>query len=153
MPNPIWTPSAETVARANMTAFRESVAERIHPPVTDYASLYRIVEKLGEIAESIAVGREWENDVRGILFVKLKPGSEPSPELRSAIQACIRANASPRHVPAKIIQVAGIPRTINNKITELAVRDVIRNRPVRNTEGLLNPEALELYRNLEELAT
>jgi acetoacetyl-CoA synthetase len=117
------------------------------------AEIYRIVEQLPEIAESIVVGQEWENDVRVVLFVKLKPGEELTGELRLAIRARIRTSASPRHVPAKIIAVADIPRTINNKITELAVRDVIHNRPVRNTEGLLNPEALELFRNHEELRT
>ena len=88
-----------------------------------------------------------------MLFVRLAPGETLTDALEDRIRAQIRANASPHHVPKKIIQVADIPRTISGKITELAVRDVIHGRPVKNADALANPEALELFRNLPELAT
>ena len=116
------------------------------------AEIYRIVEQFPEVAESVAVGQEWEGDVRVILFVKLRPGAELTEELRRAIRDRIRTGASPRHVPAKILAVADIPRTVNNKISEIAVREAIHGREVKNKDALLNPEALELYRNLPELA-
>jgi len=90
--------------------------------------------------------------VRVILFVVLKPGSTLDAALRDRIKHQIRAGASPRHVPAKIVQVADIPRTKSGKITELAVRDVVHGREVKNKEALANPEALDLYRNIAELA-
>ncbi len=115
------------------------------------AEIYRIVEQIPEVAESIVIGQEWQADTRVILFVKLRPGVALDDDLQSRIRKRIREAASPRHVPAKILAVADIPRTVNNKITELAVRDVVHGRPVRNTEALLNPDALDLYRNLKEL--
>ena len=116
------------------------------------AEIYRIVEQFPEVAESVVVGQEWEGDVRVILFVKLRPGAELTEELRRAIRERIRSEASPRHVPAKILAVADIPRTVNNKISEIAVREAIHGREVKNKDALLNPEALELYRDLPELS-
>ena len=115
------------------------------------AEIYRQVEQLDEVMESMVIGQQWENDVRVILFVTLRDGVELDEDLQERIRKQIRQNASPRHVPAKILQVADIPRTVNGKITELAVADVVHNRPVKNKEALANPEALELYRDLPEL--
>ena len=115
------------------------------------AELYRVVETFPEIADSIVVGQRWEGDERVILFVRLAPGVGCSEELKERIRKRIREDVSPRHVPAKIIPVAEIPYTINMKKVELAVRSVIHGEEVTNREALANPEALELYRGLEEL--
>jgi len=119
------------------------------------AEIYRQVEQLPEILESIVVGQdistEGGEDVRIVLFVRLAPGIELDDALRERIRAQIRANASPHHVPKKIIHVSDIPRTISGKITELAVRDVIHGRPVKNVDALANPQALELFRDLPDL--
>ena len=115
------------------------------------AEIYRQVEKLDEILESICVGQEWDDDVRVILFVRLRDGVELDEALRERIRKTIRANATPRHVPARIIAVPDIPRTVSGKITELAVRHVIHGREVKNTSALANPDALEYYRDLREL--
>ncbi|MCH7889413.1 MAG: acetoacetate--CoA ligase [Proteobacteria bacterium] len=115
------------------------------------AEIYRQVEKIDEVVEAICVGQNWEGDVRVVLFVVLRPGLELDNGLIERIRREVRAGASPRHVPAKIIQVADIPRTISGKIVELAVRDVIHGRPVGNTDALANPEALDFYKDLPEL--
>ncbi len=119
------------------------------------AEIYRQVEQLDEIMECLVVGQEIgderDRDVRTILFVRLRDGLTLDEALRDRIRTRVREHASPHHVPRVIIQVADIPRTISGKITELAVRDVIHNRPVRNTEALANPAALELFRDLPEL--
>lgn len=115
------------------------------------AEIYRQVEQIPDVIESIAVGQDWDGDVRIILFVRLKLGVSLNDALIDAIKKQIRAGASPRHVPAKIIQVTDIPRTKSGKITELAVRDVIHGRKVKNVEALANPEALEIYRDLSIL--
>ncbi|HEY6828057.1 MAG TPA: acetoacetate--CoA ligase [Gemmatimonadaceae bacterium] len=119
------------------------------------AEIYRQVEQLPEIVESIVIGQdlstEGGEDVRIVLFVRLAPGIELDDALRERIRAQIRANTSPHHVPKKIIQVTDIPRTISGKITELAVRDVVHGRPVKNVDALANPQALELFRDLPEL--
>ena len=121
------------------------------------AEIYRQVEQLPEILESIVVGQELKNgeagDVRIVLFVKLADGVTLTRELIGRIRDQIRDNASPHHLPQKIIAVADIPRTISGKITELAVREVIHGRPVENRDALANPESLELFRDLEELNT
>jgi acetoacetyl-CoA synthetase len=117
------------------------------------AEIYRQVEGLPEIVESIAVGQRWDGDERIVLFVRLAPGIVLDDDLRQRIAARIRSNATPRHVPARILAVADIPRTKSGKIVELAVRDVIHGRPVRNLEALANPEALDLFRNRAELST
>jgi len=116
------------------------------------AEIYRQVEKLGEILESLAVGQDWDGDVRVVLFVRLRPGNELDAALEKRIRDTIRAHTTPRHVPARIVAVPDIPRTISGKIVELAVRNVIHGRPVRNTDALANPEALEHFRNRPELA-
>jgi len=115
------------------------------------AEIYRQVEQLEEVLEALVIGQRWDNDVRVVLFVILRPNFRLDEALRERIRRRIRDNASPRHVPAKIIQVADIPRTVNGKITELAVADVVHGRAVKNKEALANPEALELYRELPEL--
>jgi acetoacetyl-CoA synthetase len=115
------------------------------------AEIYRQVEQIPEIFESIAVGQDWQGDVRVILFVRLKDNATLTDELRDRIKKTIRNGTSPRHVPAKVIAVTDIPRTKSNKITELAVRDMIHGRKVKNVEALMNPEALELYRDLSDL--
>ncbi len=115
------------------------------------AEIYRQVEKLDEVIESICIGQDFEGDVRVILFVRLREGIELDDDLRDKIRKTIRANTTPRHVPAKVIAVPDIPRTVSGKITELAVRDVVHGREVKNTSALANPEALEHYRDLAEL--
>ncbi len=115
------------------------------------AEIYRQVEKLDEVLESICVGQDWDDDVRVVLFVKLRNGKELNEDLKDRIKNSIRQNTTPRHVPARIVQVDQIPRTLSGKIVELAVRNVIHGRPVNNADALANPEALELYRDLPEL--
>ncbi|RRJ84711.1 acetoacetate--CoA ligase [Aestuariirhabdus litorea] len=115
------------------------------------AEIYRQVEQIPEVQEAICVGQQWLDDVRVILFVRLQDGERLSDELVARIRQMIRSNTTPRHVPAKVIAVADIPRTISGKIVELAVRNVIHGEVVKNTDALANPEALELYRDLPEL--
>jgi acetoacetyl-CoA synthetase len=115
------------------------------------AEIYNQVEQMDEIAEAICIGQDWDEDVRVVLFVRLADGLTLDDRLTREIKARIRAGASPRHVPAKIVQVADIPRTKSGKIVELAVRDIVHNRPVRNREALANPDALELFANVAEL--
>jgi acetoacetyl-CoA synthetase len=115
------------------------------------AEIYAQVEQIPDILESIAIGQDWDNDVRVVLFVRLRAGATLDDELKSRIVKQIRSGASPRHVPARILAVADIPRTKSGKITELAVRDVVHGREIKNREALANPEALELYRDLAEL--
>jgi acetoacetyl-CoA synthetase len=119
------------------------------------AELYRQVEKVDEVEEAVAIGQLWPpdkpSDTRVVLFVKLREGLVLDAALEERIRTGIRDNATPRHVPAKIIQVADIPRTKNNKVVEIAVRAVVHGMPVGNTDALANPEALELYRDLPEL--
>ena len=116
------------------------------------AEIYAQVEQIPQVIEAIAVGQDWDNDVRVVLFVRLAEGVTLDDALRDVIRKKIRTGASPRHVPAKIVQVADIPRTKSGKITELAVRNVIHGQPVKNTEALANPEALDCYRDLEDLS-
>jgi acetoacetyl-CoA synthetase len=115
------------------------------------AEIYRQVEQLPEVLESLAVGQQWNNDERIVLFVRLAPGAVLDDAMRKRIAERIRTNASPRHVPARIIAVADIPRTKSGKIVELAVRNVIHGRAVTNREALANPEALDAFRDLAEL--
>jgi acetoacetyl-CoA synthetase len=116
------------------------------------AEIYNQVEQLEEIAEALCIGQDWEGDVRVVLFVRLAPGVVLDDALAGRIKTKIRTGASPRHVPAKIIAVADIPRTKSGKITELAVRDIVHGRSVKNREALANPEALALYENMPELS-
>ena len=115
------------------------------------AEIYRQVEKVDQVMESLCIGQDWQDDVRVVLFVRMKEGFELTPEIEKEIKDTIRANTTPRHVPAKVIEVSDIPRTISGKIVELAVRNVVHNRPVKNTDALANPEALELYKDLPQL--
>ncbi|HEX4480928.1 MAG TPA: acetoacetate--CoA ligase [Rudaea sp.] len=115
------------------------------------AEIYRQVEQLPEVLESIAVGQDWDNDVRVILFVRLRDGVTLDETLRGRIKKQVRDNTTPRHVPAKILQVSDIPRTISGKIVELAVRETIHGRPVKNTDALANPAALDQFRDRTEL--
>lgn len=115
------------------------------------AEIYRIVEQIPGIKESIAVGQDWQGDVRVILFVVLQEGAVLDDALQSKIKTSLRDLASPRHVPAKIVVVTDIPRTKSGKITELAVREIIHDRPVKNVEALANPEALSQFQSLKEL--
>jgi acetoacetyl-CoA synthetase len=117
------------------------------------AEIYRQVEQLPEVVESLVVGQEWEGDVRIVLFVRLAEGLSLDEGLAGRIRQRIGEYASPHHVPRKILQIKDIPRTISGKITELAVRDIIHGRPVANRDALANPQALELFRGLEELKT
>jgi acetoacetyl-CoA synthetase len=115
------------------------------------AEIYRVVEQIPGIRESIVVGQDWEGDVRVVLFVVLQDGTALDEALVAQIRKSVREQASPRHVPAKVIAVADIPRTKSGKITELAVRDIIHGRAIKNVEALANPEALDLYKDLTEL--
>jgi acetoacetyl-CoA synthetase len=115
------------------------------------AELYRQVEDFDEVAESIAIGQAWDGDSRIVLFVKPAPGHHVDDELRDRIRRRLRERCSPRHVPARIVEVADIPRTRSGKIVELAVGDVVNGREVRNREALANPEALDLFAGRAEL--
>ncbi len=115
------------------------------------AEIYRQVERIEEVLEGLVIGQQWDNDVRVVLFVRLRQGVTLDDALIKRIKTEIRQNATPRHVPAKVIAVTDIPRTKSGKITELAVRDVVHGREVKNTEAMANPEALELFKNLDAL--
>jgi len=115
------------------------------------AEIYRQVEKLDEVVESIVIGQDWQKDVRVVLFVRLREGMQLDDGLVKKIKETIRVNTTPRHVPAVVLQVPDIPRTKSNKIVELAVRAVVHGQPVKNAEALANPEALEHFRGRPEL--
>ena len=115
------------------------------------AEIYKVVESFEEILESIVIGQEWEDDIRIVLFVKLIETISLDEKLKTEIKNKLRQLVSPRHVPAKIISVADIPRTRSGKITELAVRDIIHGKKIKNIEALSNPEALSLFKDLSEL--
>ena len=115
------------------------------------AEIYRQVEAFDDVMEAIVIGQQWDNDVRVVLFVKMAEGAELTDDLKNAIKKKVRTECTPRHVPAKIVAVADIPRTRSGKITELAVRDVVHGRPVKNKEALANPEALDNFASIAEL--
>jgi acetoacetyl-CoA synthetase len=117
------------------------------------AEIYAEVERIPEVVEALAIGQDWDNDVRIVLFVRLQTGADLDNALVDRIKKIIRFGASPRHVPARIVAVADIPRTKSGKIVELAVREVVHGRPVKNREALANPEALELFRDLPALSS
>ena len=117
------------------------------------AEIYNQVEQMPEVTEAICIGQDWEDDVRVVLFVRLAAGVSLDEPLVRSIRSRIRSGASPRHVPAKVIAVSDIPRTKSGKIVELAVRDIVHGRAVKNKEALANPEALDLFSGLEELKT
>jgi acetoacetyl-CoA synthetase len=143
-----WTPHGGMIIHGRSDATLNPGGVRIGT-----AEIYRQVEQLEEVVESIVIGQPWRDDVRVVLFVRLREGVALDDALRGRIKQRIRANTTPRHVPAVIAQVADIPRTRSGKIVELAVRDVVAGREVKNREALANPEALELFRDLAELAT
>ena len=116
------------------------------------AEIYQQVECLPEILEAIVIGQSWENDTRIVLFVRLSDDGVLDDNLEAKIRSAIRENASPRHVPAWILEVDDIPRTKSGKIVELAVRAVVQGEPVKNIEALSNPEALDLFKDRLELA-
>lgn len=115
------------------------------------AEIYRQVEKVDAVIDSIVIGQDWQDDVRIVLFVKLREGKTLDEELINTIKSTIKQNASPRHVPAKILQVEDIPRTISGKIVEIAVRQVVHGQPINNLQSLANPQALEHFKNRVEL--
>ncbi len=115
------------------------------------AEIYNQVEQMPEITEALCIGQDWDNDVRVVLFVRLAEGASLNDDLKARIKTKIRTGATPRHVPAKIVAVSDIPRTKSGKIVELAVRDIVHGREVKNREALANPQALELYREIAEL--
>ncbi len=117
------------------------------------SEIYRYVEQLEEVEESIVIGQQWQQDERVVLFVKLKPGLMLDEALRERIRQQVRLHCTARHVPARILQVDAIPRTKSGKIVELAVREVVHNRPVNNTHALADPEVLSQYRDRPELAS
>ncbi|MEJ2258679.1 MAG: acetoacetate--CoA ligase, partial [Woeseiaceae bacterium] len=115
------------------------------------AEIYRQVEKFDDVIESIAIGQNWQDDVRIVLFVVLRDGVVLDDDLEQRIRHEIRSNTTPRHVPAKIVAVPDIPRTRSGKIVELAVRSVVDGQPVRNTDALANPDALQYFAGIAEL--
>ncbi|HYM33829.1 MAG TPA: acetoacetate--CoA ligase, partial [Steroidobacteraceae bacterium] len=115
------------------------------------AEIYRQVDALEEVAESLAIGQDWQNDVRVVLFVRLRPGLVLDDLLQKKIRDAIRKNTTPRHVPTKIVHVPDLPRTISGKLVELAVRNVVHGKPVKNVDALANPDALEYFRDRPEL--
>ncbi len=115
------------------------------------AEIYRQVEQIPEVLEAICIGQDWQDDVRVVLFVKMRPAHALDDALKDRIKRQIRQNCTPRHVPARILEVADIPRTMSGKITEIAVRDIVHGRTVKNTEALANPEALDHFRDRPEL--
>jgi acetoacetyl-CoA synthetase len=115
------------------------------------AEVYRVVEQFDEVAESVVVGQDWQGDTRIVLFLRMQPDHKLDAELEQRIRTAIREKASPRHVPARILTVTDIPRTMNGKIVELAVRDVVHGRDVVNREALANPQALDHFRSRVEL--
>ncbi|PWW01370.1 acetoacetyl-CoA synthetase [Hoeflea marina] len=141
-----WTPHGGMIIHGRSDATLNPGGVRIGT-----AEIYNQVERLDEILESICIGQTWDDDVRVVLFVRLADGVVLDEALKAKIRGVIRSGASPRHVPARIVAVSDIPRTKSGKITELAVRDVVHGRQVRNQEALANPEALGLYENIAEL--
>jgi acetoacetyl-CoA synthetase len=115
------------------------------------AEIYRIIEQIPEVEDSVVVGQEWKNDTRVILFLKMKPENDLTDELQQKIRTNIRKNASPRHVPAKILTVPDIPYTLNMKKVELAVQKMIHGREVKNKDALKNPETLDFFADIKEL--
>ena len=116
------------------------------------AEIYRQLDKIDAVIDSVVIGQEWQGDVRVVLFVVLRDGLTLDAALIDEIRQTIRANATPRHVPAIVVQVPDVPRTISGKIVELAVRNVVHGRAVTNTDALANPEALAYYREIPELS-
>lgn len=142
-----WTPRGGMVIHGRSDATLNPGGVRIGT-----AEIYAQVEQIPEVVEALAIGQDWEGDVRIVLFVRLKAGVELDDAMIDRIRAKIRSGASPRHVPARVVAIDDIPRTKSGKIVELAVRDVVHGRPVKNIEALANPEALDLYAGIEALS-
>ena len=115
------------------------------------AEIYSVVEKFEEIQESIVIGQSWKNDIRVILFVVLNKGYNLKNELKVKIKEAIKINASPRHVPSKIISISETPKTKNGKLVELAVKQTIEGEAIKNLEALANPDSLKQFKNIKEL--
>ena len=115
------------------------------------AEIYSVVEKFEEIKESIAIGQSWKNDVRIILFIVLNQGYKLNNKIKEKIKKTIRSDASPRHVPSKIISILEIPKTKNGKLVELAVKQTVGGESVKNLEALANPDSLKQFKNIKEL--
>ena len=115
------------------------------------AEIYNVVEKFEEIKEAIVIGQTWKNDVRIILFIVLNIGYNLTQEIKNKIKKTIKAEASPRHVPAKIIAILDIPKTKNGKLVELAVKQSIEGEAIKNLEALANPSSLKQFKNIKEL--
>ena len=150
----VWTHGDWTVLSAEGGLVIEGRSDAVLNPGgvrIGTAEIYRQVERLPQIQESVCVGQRWEDDVRVVLFVVLREGENLDDSLRESIRTTLRKNASPRHVPAKILEVTDIPRTRSGKISELAVRDTVEGRQLGNTEALLNPDVLAQYRDRDEL--
>jgi acetoacetyl-CoA synthetase len=141
-----WTPQGGMIIYGRSDAVLNPGGVRIGT-----AEIYRQVEQLDEVLESLVIGQHWDHDERIVLFVRLREGTELTTDVEERIRRQIRASTTPRHVPARIVQVPEIPRTKSGKIVELAVRDVVHGRPVKNREALANPEALEHFRDRPEL--
>jgi acetoacetyl-CoA synthetase len=116
------------------------------------AEIYNTVEKLTEVVECIVIAQNWNNDVRIVLFLKLQNDHVLTENLKEKVVNQIRTNLTPRHVPAKVVAVPDIPRTRSGKITELAVRDIVHGKEIKNKEALANPEALIHFVNIPELS-
>jgi acetoacetyl-CoA synthetase len=117
------------------------------------AEIYRQVEQLGDVEEALVIGQDWQSDTRVVLFVRLRDGLTIDDTLEAKIRDQVRRNTTPRHVPSRIVQVEDIPRTKSGKIVELAVREVVHGRKIKNREALANPEALAHFANRPELAS
>ena len=115
------------------------------------AEIYSVVEKFKEIKESIVIGQSWKNDIRIILFIVLNNGYELNDEIRNKIKKALKSDASPRHVPSKIIPILEIPKTKNGKLVELAVKQTIEGEIIKNLEALANPDSLKQFKNIKEL--
>ena len=142
-----WTPHGGIIIHGRSDATLNPGGVRIGT-----AEIYAQVEAIPEVIEALAIGQDWEGDVRVVLFVRLKDGVSLDDDLIAKIKSTIRSGATPRHVPARLVAVTDIPRTKSGKIVELAVRDVVHGRAVKNKEALANPEALELFKDRPELA-
>jgi acetoacetyl-CoA synthetase len=141
-----WTPHHGIIIHGRSDATLNPGGVRIGT-----AEIYNQVEQMDEVIEAICIGQDWDDDVRVVLFVRLAEGVALDDALKARIRDKIRTGASPRHVPAKIIAVTDIPRTKSGKITELAVRDIVHGGRSRTVEALANPEALDNFRDIEEL--
>ena len=143
----------ETLLPGRAIAASSSTAATLNPGGVRIgtAEIYRVVEQLPQIVESLVFGQQWEGDTRIVLLVRLSADALLDDALQTEIRARIRSSATPRHVPAVIAKVDDLPRTRSNKLVELAVADIVHGRPVRNTEALVNPEALDAIAALSEL--